>query len=168
MKYRIPVIIAAIISLSAGAILSMNAGEKSPSIIMKASNGDVFNPAKAGKSKLLVLSFFSSDCVPCLKEIPELQKIQDESGDVAIYLVADTGTDGKKAEDFLKLAGKQSGIKINLPIVYDIYSDMKQSFGVKSFPALFLVDRSGVIAIRFDGYIPENIAKLKQRIKELK
>lgn len=147
---------------------TLNEGEKSPAIIMKATNGDIFNPAKTGKSKIIILSFFSSDCLPCIKEIPELQKLQNENTCIAIYLVADVSTDEKKTKDFMEKVEKNSGIEITLPVVYDVYSDMKQLFKVNAYPALFLVDKQSIIALRFDGYRQENIEKLKESVKGFK
>jgi len=149
-------------------VYSLSEGEKSPAIIMKASNGDVFNPAKNGRDKYIILSFFSENCIPCIKEIPELQKLQDVSKRFIIYLVADVSTDEKKAKVFLKKIKNISNIEITLPLVYDVYSDMKQSFKVNEFPSLFLINKNGIIKQRFDGYMPDNLEKLKRSINDIK
>jgi len=145
-----------------GALYPLNEGQKSPAIIMRASNGDSFIPSKGGKDKPLIISFFSDDCPPCLKEIPELQKIQLSSDKVAVYLVADVNTDKKKSAAFFDIAEKKSGMKITIPVVFDVYSDMKNAFGVKAYPALFLIDKNGSVVLRFDGYKTENIEKLNE------
>ncbi len=152
----------------AGKVCQLNEGDRAPAIIMRASNGDSFILSKQGKVKPVLISFFSDNCLPCLKEIPELQKIKNSSDRTDVYLVADTATDEKRAAEFLEKTGKQSGMKITLPVVYDSYGDMKGAFGVKSYPVLFLVDRKGVVVLRFDGYKPENIEKLNRLLKEFK
>jgi thioredoxin-related protein len=147
-------------------LFSLNEGERAPAIIMRASNGDSFIPSKQCKAKLLIISFFSDNCLPCLKEIPELQKIQNSSYQAAIYLVSDVATDEKRAAVFLEKTGKNSGMKITIPVVYDSYGDLKDAFRVKGYPALFLVNKNGNIVLRFDGYRPENIEKLNNLLKE--
>jgi thiol-disulfide isomerase/thioredoxin len=148
-------------------LLPLNTGEKSPAIMIKASNGDMFNPAKTGKDKQIILSFFSDNCTPCLKEIAELQKLQENYKDIIIYLVADVNTDEKKAKKFLKKIESSSDVEITLPVVYDIYSDIKNAFKVKQFPTLFLIDKNGIIRLIFDGYTSANIESLKKKVNNL-
>lgn len=141
---------------------SAKEGQKAPSIIMKASNGDVFNPAKE-KKKVLLLSFFSHNCVPCMNEIPELQALAGDGCD--IYLVAETSTGEGEAADFFAKIKNTSGIEVTLPVVYDTYGDMMKKFDVKSYPVVMLIDKKGKIRLRIDGYRPENIEQLGREIK---
>lgn len=143
-------------------LFSSSEGKKSPALIMKASNGAVFNPGKNGKTKPVILSFFSHNCLPCMNEIPELQAIAGSSCD--IYLVADTATGDNEAADFFRRIRKSSGREITIPVVYDIYGDMMKQFKVRSYPVLLFIDRDGIIRLRFEGYKSENIEVLKKRI----
>jgi len=138
-------------------------GEKSPAMIMKASSGVVFNPAKDGKKKPVILSFFSHNCLPCMNEIPELQAMADTTFDV--YLVADSATGENEAAEFFKKINKSSNREIVMPVVYDTYGDMMKKFKVKGYPVLIFIDKSGIIKLRFDGYKAENMEILKKHLK---
>lgn len=163
MKNRVIILIMFFLFISGNSLFSSGEGEKSPAMIMKATNGDVFNPAKDGKKKPLILSFFSHNCLPCMNEIPELQAMADKSFD--IYLVADSATGENETAEFFKKIKKSSGRDITLPVIYDTYSDMMKRFKVKGFPVFLVIDKNGIINLRFDGYKAENMEILKKRFK---
>ena len=151
-----------IIPLMTFALYGTAPGEKAPAILMKTSAGAVCNPGKQGREKPLILSFFSHTCQPCMMEVPELQALEGRGADIA--LVADAGTDERAAAVFFEKIRKTTGTKITLPVVYDRYGDIKKSFGVTSFPTLFLIRKDATIGLRFTGFKPENMDELKKSL----
>ncbi|MCQ8116713.1 TlpA family protein disulfide reductase [Methylomonas rosea] len=63
------------------------------------------------QGKILIINFWATWCPPCLKEIPEFIKLQDEYKDKGVQFVGIAIEDKQPVEDYLKR------IKINYPVL---------------------------------------------------
>lgn len=105
---------------------------------------------------LVLLDFWATWCKPCLKTMPDLQKLYDAYSDKGLVVVGisiDEGDDSiKKIKKFID--------KKN--ISYPIFSDAKQMpawhlFNVKAIPALFLIDQNQQIVAQWIGNLDHEI-----------
>ncbi len=63
------------------------------------------------QGKILIINFWATWCPPCLKEIPEFIKLQDEYKDKGVQFVGIAIEEKQPVEDYLKR------IKINYPVL---------------------------------------------------
>ena len=94
--------------------------------------------------RYVVVNFFATWCVPCLKEHPELVKFADRhaADDAQVMAVIyDDDIDGVR--DFFEREGG------DWPVVDD--SGAKVDWGVRAVPESFLVDPNGVVLTRLVG-----------------
>ncbi len=101
--------------------------------------------------KILVIDFFSTTCVPCIAELPELSAVRTElsqNRDIDFVLVAsDRGND--TPERFRSFAQKRH---VTIPLAFDPEGKVFESFGLKGIPALVVLDRTGRVRLTRKGY----------------
>ena len=101
--------------------------------------------------KTLVIDFFSTTCVPCIAELPELSAVRAElsqNRDIEFVLVAsDRGND--TPERFRSFAQKRH---ITIPLAFDPEGKVHASFGFTGIPALVVLDRNGKVRLTRTGY----------------
>jgi thiol-disulfide isomerase/thioredoxin len=119
--------------------------------------------------KILVIDFFSTSCVPCIAELPELSALHAElsqNRDIDFVLVAsDRGRD--TPERFRSFVEKRH---VTIPLAFDPEGKVHASFGFKGIPALVVVDRTGRVRLTREGYNPADTgfrSNLVQLLKSL-
>ena len=138
-------------------------GDTAPGIFLKDLNNNVFflsdycgtprQPWKKFERNTVVISFFSTYCVPCLKEIPELQQIAKKYPDTKFFLV-------NLKEEKSKIEPYVSKYNITLPILLDKYGVIAKKYGVDALPKLFVINKKGKIIYIQNGYDKNMVKKL--------
>lgn len=97
---------------------------------------------QAFKTKLLIVDFFGTWCVPCVRALPKLNALQEKyKKEINIILVSEESQ--KKLEVFLK---KQNSLQ--LPIIVDEEKNFIRSFQPPAYPYTVVVGTGGrIIAI---------------------
>jgi cytochrome c biogenesis protein CcmG/thiol:disulfide interchange protein DsbE len=121
-------------------------GKVAPPIVATGYRGDAFDLDRA-RGKWVVVNFFSTTCVPCRNEHPELKEFADEhkqAGDVS--LVSITFDDkGSAVRDFFEQNGG------DWPVLVDNTGPIAISYGVAAVPESYLVAPSGIVARKIIG-----------------
>jgi peroxiredoxin len=147
----------------AGATLAV--GMAIPALMARWSSEEVNRPAPSfsfanldGKpvtsadlhGRVAVLAFWATWCVPCRQELPDLQKSYEQykgNPNVSFYAVGGPWG-GDTIEQESAFANQ---MKLNLPLAFD--SDgTAQSLGVRTFPALIILDGASRIRMIHHGY----------------
>jgi thiol-disulfide isomerase/thioredoxin len=107
------------------------------------------------KGKIVVVDLWSTGCQPCVKEFPQLVKLQAaHPGDVVcISFNCNYIGDGKpedESDDVLKFLTKQNAHLINL-MSSEADEDLYKRVGIASIPVVQVFDRSGKLAKQFDN-----------------
>lgn len=105
------------------------------------------------RGKIVVLSFWATWCGPCRELEPELSQLAKAyAGESAItFLAVDTDEDETLVAPFL--AHEKWGLSV-------VFADGLDEFlGVTSLPTLLILDRSGKISYRVNGYTPDNFSE---------
>jgi len=112
---------------------------------------------------LTLLSFFTTWCKPCEKEIPELLELMHRFGErgFRVVLVSLDQSEPEEIRAFLAKVG--SG---DLPAVWDEEGELMALYQVFSLPANILVDREGRVAMAWQGYLPERLQELESRLEK--
>lgn len=99
--------------------------------------------------KVLVLSFFATWCQPCREDLRYLQKVQDQSGDKGLQVVAVLTQDTSK-EDGVRNFMRELGV--TLSVLMDEYGVIGKRYSVTALPCNFVVDKDGVLKAKYFGY----------------
>ena len=126
------------------------------------------------KGKIIVLDFWSTDCNPCRKSMPEMEKFYQKyknNQKVAIYLVNSGWESIEKAKDFAN--SKRSsflfiswGKKYDLPFAYDQDSKTLKAFGIDSNPSTIIIDSKFRIQLKHSGFVKNIDNYLSQHVDE--
>ncbi|MDD5673360.1 MAG: redoxin domain-containing protein [Chitinivibrionales bacterium] len=161
----------------AGQNTLLPAGEKAPSFSLPGLDGkrlslyelcgDVLSKPYLNKIPYtVVLSFWATYCIPCQKEMPQLQLFAQKhlSDSVKVLCVSIDAEGGTLVEPFV------TAKKYSNTILLDQYKKTAERYGVKSLPALFVIDRHGVIRFSALGYDEKNelSGKLEQVVADVK
>lgn len=98
----------------------------------------------------VVLSFWSTTCLPCMKEIPELHKFAETHADdsLKVFLINLDKLSAGEVKSFMKEKGW------TLPSLLDPYQNCAKRYGVSAIPTLYVLSPEGVVEHAFTG-IPE-------------
>ena len=110
-------------------------------------------PLAGVRGKTLVLSFWATWCGPCRELEPQFVQVAKNyagNGDIVFYAV-NTDEDESLVAPFL------SHEKWDVPVVYA--DGLDEFVKVASLPTVLIVDRSGKITYRINGYPPEGFAE---------
>lgn len=130
--------------------------------------GDTRNMPKGRKERNdMVFSFFATWCVPCRKEIPELEALSEKYTDVKFYLI-NVAENKEKINDYL------AKTPIRLPILLDIYGKVSEKFNVKDggnalavLPTLVMINKEGIIHFYKKGYVEGDEKKMEGEILKM-
>lgn len=118
---------------------------------------------KDTRARITIVNFWATWCVPCRKEIPILNEIQQRYKDRGVRVIGITVDDKSTAgqiDDFMK----------KTPFGYEVWrkgsaEDMDKLGFVFAIPATAILDQKGKVVERFTGEI--SIARLTNRIDRL-
>ena len=113
------------------------------------------------KTKGILLNFCSSTCIPCKKEIPQLEKIQSKYKDKGLKIIlVNVGENEKLARKLIK------EVKTKLPVLLDRYLVVSKHLGVSVTPYTILLDNSGIVRYTNAGFAEDKTDKFIQLIEE--
>jgi peroxiredoxin len=91
------------------------------------------------QGQALVVNFWGSWCQPCVKEMPDLQRVHESLGDDVAFLGVNVNDD---AEDALQMA-ERTGVTYDLAV--DVEGELVRELGVVNFPTTVLILPDGTI-----------------------
>jgi cytochrome c biogenesis protein CcmG, thiol:disulfide interchange protein DsbE len=114
----------------------------------------------------MILSFWATYCKPCQKEIPELISFADKhkTDNIVVLCVSIDKEGATVVEPFVKEKN------YTVQVLLDPYTKTAERYGVKSLPALFVIDTMGVIRYSSLGYDEKSplSPKLESIVKAIK
>jgi len=121
-------------------------------------DGSPLDPATL-EGKVVVVDFWATYCVPCLKEIPTFNGLHEQLADRGVVVLGvsmDVDGGAPLVESFLK----RHPMKYRVALGSDKMTDL---FRVNQLPTTVVFDRHGKSLQRFEGYTPadalENVVK---------
>jgi len=114
------------------------------------------------KGRVVYLDFWASWCAPCRESFPWMNRLQAELGREGLTVIAvNVDRDRADAEQFLRSHPAQ------FRIVYDPEGLLPEKFGVRGMPTSFLIDRSGRVEARHEGFLIRERDHLAQQVRSL-
>ena len=154
-------------SVLAGTEEGLQIGNVAPTFFAHSlDNGDFFLSRVVGEKARpylkgpVVLSFFTTSCVPCRKEIPFLHSLSKEFSEVHFYLV-NIGDE----EHIIRKYVEQMGY--SLPILLDKYGMIAKKYDAMVTPTLVVIQEDGSVQLHKHGFKesdPDHITSLLQEI----
>jgi thiol-disulfide isomerase/thioredoxin len=131
-----------------------NAGAKDPFafVLRRAPDGPAY-PVAAQKGKVLVINFWATWCGPCHALEPIFEKLAAHySGNTnVVFLSADCDEDESLVGPYLAERKPRTNV---------VFADgLAELFVVESFPTVMILDRSGKVVFRANGFDPDTIER---------
>lgn len=117
----------------------------------------------AYRGKVVIVTFWASWCGYCLKELPALNALQEQVGNQWLQTIAVNVQD--ENADYRAMTRQMRDYKLLL--TRDRSGDIAASYGVKSYPNLWMIDPQGNIASHHVGYGEGSLQAIIDEIKRL-
>jgi peroxiredoxin len=110
----------------------------------------------------VLLNFWATWCVPCAKELPHLQRLQDKYKEAGLQVLT-VSVDGP--ERLAKVSSYVGRYGYTFPVLLDPESKVIALHNPRLIlPYSVLIDRSGMVRYAHEGYSPGDENTLKQKI----
>ena len=111
---------------------------------------------------IILLNFWATWCVPCAKEFPQLQRLQDQYQDRGLQIFA-VSVDGPERQ--AKVSSFIGRYGYSLRVLLDTESKVVSLYNPRLIlPYTLLIDKSGRIRYVHQGYSPGDESSLEQKI----
>lgn len=87
--------------------------------------------------KVTLIHFWATWCVPCLKELPELQNLSEKFRNRGLRVIAVATDSHESVKTFLK------NNNTSLKIMVDQYGSAMRDYKVKGLPTSYIIDQNG-------------------------
>jgi peroxiredoxin len=139
--------------------------QRAPDFTLKDLAGRAWSLSGSLPDKVVLLDFWATWCVPCVKELPHLQRLQDVYGGKGLQVLT-ISIDGPD-----RVAGVSAFVArygFSFPVLLDTESRVVSVYNPSLvLPYSVLVDRGGVIRYVHQGYSPGDERLLEERILAL-
>ena len=130
-------------------------GGPAPAFELKTVQGPAIKLADL-KGKFVVLNFWATWCVSCIREMPEFQKIHQSSSEKNIKVIAVNFAESKK-----KVKKYLEGRQLSFPVLLDGYGDVSGKYEVRNLPVTYLISPDGIIQEEIIGSVTQDIIENK-------
>lgn len=131
-------------------------GQPAPDFALRDADGKLVKLSDL-RGKVVFVNFWASWCVPCKKELPDIQKLYDEKHADGLEVLAVNWQDNlETAMAFF------SSHDLHLPLLLDRSGSVYAQYRLQGLPDSFFVDRDGNIAAFQFGFLTE--AKMRERL----
>ena len=100
------------------------------------------------RGSVVLLNVWATWCIPCRREIPELQALHQDLGSRGLKVVG-VSVDGGDAQG--DVAGFMSDFQVTYTVLRDPAERVLSVFRIQGVPASYLIDREGVVRWRTLG-----------------
>lgn len=129
-------------------------GQPAPDFALCDGSGEFVRRVSDMKGQVVWLNFWATWCVPCKKELPDIQALYDEMrADGLEVLIVNYRESEQDALAFLPPLG------IAMPVVLDRSGSVYEDYRLGGLPDSFFIDRDGNIAAVYYGFVNDEIAR---------
>ena len=102
------------------------------------------------QGRIVLLDFWTYGCINCMQVVPDLKYLEDTFGDRLLIIgVHSAKFEGERGSGRILAAAQRFGLKH--PVINDSDFAIWNSFGVRAWPTLILLDGTGKEIARYEG-----------------
>lgn len=137
-----------------------------PSVVLKTMDGKTVNTSElTNGGKPFIIDFFATWCKPCNRELDAIAEVyedwQQETGVKIIAVSIDQGQNINKVKPLVDNHGWE------YDVLLDPNSDFKRALGIQMIPYVLIVDGTGNIVYKHNGYTDGAETELIEKVREL-
>jgi len=124
----------------------------------------VMGPVKLSslRGKIVLVDFWASWCAPCREAMPQYEKLYYQARHDDFEIVAVNLDELREdAVDFLAVH------PVTFPVALDPAGSVPPTFGLVGMPSSYLLDRNGVVRLRYQGFKAKDLKALREQIHKL-
>lgn len=134
-----------------------------PQISLKNMNGKLIDISKIETNNVTVFNFWATWCVPCIKELEEINEIYSEWKDETNVKIIAVSVDDARTVSRVK--AMVNGKEWSYEILFDTNQEFKRALNVTTIPYLIIV-KNNKIVYTHSGYTPGGEIELYEKIKQ--
>jgi len=100
------------------------------------------------RGKVVLLNFWATWCPPCIREMPSMERLQQQIGTEGFRVIAVNQMED--VDEVFAFTG-QLEMDPTFEILFDTTSKVSQDFAVRGLPTTYLIDKKGNIRYRAVG-----------------
>ncbi len=100
------------------------------------------------RGKVVLLNFWATWCPPCVREMPSMERLQQQIGEDGFKVIA--ANQMENPDDVFAFTG-QLEMDPTFDILFDRKSKVSQAYAVRGLPTTYLIDKKGNIRYRAVG-----------------
>lgn len=123
--------------------------------------------------KIVLIDFWATWCPPCMKEMPEVQKLAENYAkakkDVVIVALSqdDETKDPVELRKLIETTLSERKIATNSLIGMDPSKSVGEAFAIEGLPTVVIIDGKGIVQAAHVGYNPEVLKTLTRNVDDL-
>ncbi|GFO54834.1 thioredoxin [Geomonas sp. Red276] len=157
----LPLAVAGLLISIQPAAAILQKGDKAPQIKLSTTSGQAIT-LNNYRGYVLVMDFFATWCVPCRESIPHLIDLNRKYGRQGLQILGvsvDEGSD-REVKDFI------AARRINYPVAMG-GEDMQTDYGLRSIPTIYVINKRGMVAEKFQGYSDQTAKAIEDTVRRL-
>lgn len=144
-----------------GPLTPLDSPRPAPEFSLADTAGDTHTLADY-RGRVLVVNFWATWCPPCVKEMPALDRLQQQLGEAGVQVVGINM--GETTDD---IASFNERVPVDFPLLLSPDMSAGQDWGVRGLPTTFILDPEGRIVFEVLGDQPWDDATIVDQIREL-
>ncbi len=114
------------------------------------------------KGQVVVLDFWATWCPPCIRSLPELNRLSQEQIQGVQVFAVNLQEDKQKVQSFLQGKG------LSMPVLLDEQGDVAEQFNVSAIPQTVVIGKDGTVRKVFVGAAPDTYQQVRAEIQAAK
>jgi peroxiredoxin len=157
----IPLAVAGLLLYTQPAAAVLQKGDKAPPIKLVTTSGQPITLSNY-KGYVLIMDFFATWCIPCKESIPHLNSLNQKYGKQGLQILGVSVDEGNDHEVKNFIAERRIGYPVAVA-----GDDMQTDYGLRSIPTIYLINKKGMVAEKFQGYSDQTAKAMEDSIKRL-
>lgn len=147
-----------------GLTVNLSAQKSLPDLSLKSIDGEIVNIRDIGKEGTVIISFWATWCVPCIKELDAVSELYpDWQEETDVKLIAVSVDDSRTIS---RVKPMVNGKGWDYKILTDTNQEFKRAMNIGSIPYLIIV-KNGEIVYKHSGYTPGSEYELYDEVLKL-
>ncbi|WP_026842749.1 TlpA family protein disulfide reductase [Citrifermentans bremense] len=157
----IPLALAGLLLSTQPAAAILQKGEAAPPIKLVTTSGQPIT-LNNYKGYVLVMDFFATWCIPCKESIPHMNALRQKYGKQGLQVLGVSVDEGSDREVRSFIGEK----RISYPVAI-AGEEMQTDYGLRSIPTVYVINKRGFVAEKFQGFSDQTAKAMEDTIKRL-